>query len=66
MLNRQHRDALRYEVVDDEVLPRWNHQKWSRAAPPQAAQFRVDSDISHGRVLIGEALISNVLAPLPT
>lgn len=66
MLNRQHRDALRYEVVDDEVLSRRNHQKRSRAVPPQAAQFRVGSGIAHGRVQIGEVLIGNVFAPLPT
>ena len=34
MLNRQHRDALRHEVVDQEVLSRRNHQKRSRTVLP--------------------------------
>jgi len=63
VLNRQHRDTLRHEVVDDEVLSRRNHQKWRRSVLPQAPLFRVGGGNAHRRIQIGDILVGSAFAP---
>ncbi len=63
ILNRQHRDALRNEVVDQEVLLRRSYQKRGRPVLPQAAFRWVCGGNGHGRVQVVDVLIGNVFAP---
>ena len=41
MLNCQHHDALRHEVVNHVALPSQNHQKWSLTVLSQTATLKV-------------------------
>src|SRR5690606_40468439 len=52
-----------HEIIDDEVLPRRNHQERGRAVLPKASLFRVGRSISHGRVKVGEVAVGNILTP---